>query len=158
MKLLAILGLLMVPLAARAGVPGGNVYLGVGAAGQLGNAAGGGPSLDLAIELPHLVLGATLGAPLTAHSSSQQFIALARVAYVLSDANHAPYVGLGFGTAHVGGVTLGDGGPGRDFGVLAPEIGMLLFRQNRFGRVNAYAGALVGEAHPSFVAGVRLFL
>jgi len=107
--------------------------VGVGASLQSGGGTGAGGSLELQVEGEQWLAGVTFlaGSP---HSALW-----ARAGWV----HGGLYLAGGFGPAHVGGYGLGDATDGRDGYAIIPEAGILLLRENRFGRVNPYLAAIV---------------
>lgn len=147
-------------------VPGGHLYAGVGAY-ALSSAAGRGFGLSLEgqIEVGRVLVG---GMFLLGRGGEQSLAFVGpRLGVVLLDGPvYAPYVALGVGTMAEGDI-LDEPVQKR---ALMPEVGLELFRGNRFGRVTIAAWALLPTSHAFrsehsddrlddwYGLGVRLFL
>jgi len=127
----------LISLRARAeDIPGGYVYAGLGFHGSNALAPNRGPgfgfSLEEQLELKHFLLGGTLMVAGSSGGNGMIFLG-GRSAFILTAAEYAPFVGFGIGHMETGALF---DNSSRGLG-LNGELGLLLFRSRRFGRISA---------------------
>jgi hypothetical protein len=133
---------LLVSLRASAeNIPAGNLFDGVGFHGGIGLhltqsiAPGRGPgpgfSLDAQIEWKRFLIGGTLLVGSSRGGNGMVFLG-GRSAIILTDSEHAPFVGFGMGHMETGALF---DNPSRGLS-LNGEVGFLLFRSLKVGRLS----------------------
>ena len=139
MKRIFLAACLALSAAARAEVPGGHLYLGLGGE-LLGSRVGAGAALSLEaqVELGRFFVGGTylMGGASRSGMPKQGILFLGpRAGYFFTDnPGWAPYVSLGYGIYGQGEVLFDDAASTNAF---MPEVGVAFLRGNRWGRFTA---------------------